>query len=221
MVEDAPVSDARSEVLRRIRDALRDVPGGERPEDVPVPRDYRHAGSSSRADVIELLADRLREYGASVWRAGTDSLQSELTRACTELRLQRVAVPAGLPTDWRPAAVEVVEDHDLDARALDKIDAALTGCAAAIAETGTLVLDGRQTSGRRALTLVPDNHICVVAAEQVVESVPEALARVAGSVRDERRPVTLVSGPSASSDIELARVEGVHGPRNLLVLIVE
>jgi L-lactate dehydrogenase complex protein LldG len=113
-----------------------------------------------------------------------------------------------------------VEDHGLRARELDGIDSALTGCAVAIAQTGTLVLDGQDASGRRLLTLVPDNHICVVGAEQVVESVPEAFARVSSAVRERGVPITLVSGPSASSDIELTRVEGVHGPRNLFVLVV-
>ncbi len=129
-------------------------------------------------------------------------------------------MPPGLPAEWRPGAVEVVEDGGLTARELDAIDGALTGCAVAIAETGTLVLDGQGVSGRRLLTLVPDNHVCVVRAEQIVETVPEGFERVAPAVREHGLPVTLVSGPSASSDIELTRVEGVHGPRNLLVLIV-
>jgi len=107
----------------------------------------------------------------------------------------------------------------LPAAELDRIDAALTGCAAAVAQTGTLVLDGRGASGRRAITLVPDHHICIVREEQIVGLVPEAIERVAGAVREHRAPITLVSGPSATSDIELTRVEGVHGPRNLIVLI--
>jgi L-lactate dehydrogenase complex protein LldG len=128
-------------------------------------------------------------------------------------------VPAGVPAPWRPRDVELVEDAELSAAQLDAVDGAVTGCAAAIAETGTLVLDGSPICGRRVLTLVPDHHICVVLAGQIVELVPEAIAAVAPAVRDGRRPITLVSGPSASSDIELSRLEGVHGPRHLLVLI--
>jgi L-lactate dehydrogenase complex protein LldG len=127
----------------------------------------------------------------------------------------RIGVPPGLPESWRPASA--VEDHGLNAHELDSLDGVLTGCTVAIAETGTLVLAGGVIEGRRALTLVPDLHICVVRTEQVVETVPEAFASLRGL---ERRPLTFVSGPSATSDIELQRVEGVHGPRTLVVVIV-
>jgi L-lactate dehydrogenase complex protein LldG len=136
------------------------------------------------------------------------------------MRLDRVVVPPGLPDEWRPSGTQVVEDHGLGARELDEIDGAVTGCAAAIVDTGTLVLDGQGPSGRRLITLVPDHHICVVTVDQLLELVPEAIACLAPSVRDQGVPVTLISGPSATSDIELHRVEGVHGPRHLMVLIV-
>jgi L-lactate dehydrogenase complex protein LldG len=199
---------------------LRDVPAGERPDDVPVPRGYRRAGRRSPDELLELLEHRLRDYHATVRRAPATDIAGAVGGACVELGLRRLTIPPGLPAHWRPPGVELIEDRGLDARALDGIDGALTGCAAAIAQTGTLVLDGQGASGRRILTLVPDNHICVVAAEQIVESVPEAFARVAGAVREQGLPITLVSGPSASSDIELTRVEGVHGPRNLFVLMI-
>jgi L-lactate dehydrogenase complex protein LldG len=125
-------------------------------------------------------------------------------------------VPPGLPGEWRPPGLDVVEDHGLTARELDGLDGVLTGCTLAIAETGTLVLAAGPAEGRRALTLVPDLHICVVRASQVVDGVPAAFAEL-GSLA--RRPLTLVSGPSATSDIELNRVEGVHGPRTLVVLV--
>jgi len=146
-------------------------------------------------------------------------LADAVTAACAEMGLGRVVVPPGLPAGWRPRDVALTEDVDLTATELDAIDGAVTGCAVAIAETGTIVLDGSPICGRRLLTLVPDHHICVVLAGQIVELVPEAIAAVAPAVRDGRRPITLVSGPSASSDIELSRVEGVHGPRHLRVLI--
>jgi L-lactate dehydrogenase complex protein LldG len=124
----------------------------------------------------------------------------------------RVLVPAGLPDGWLPAATT---DTGFDALALDGFDAVVTSCAAAAAQTGTIVLDGSPNQGRRAITLVPDVHVCVVRGEQVVATVPELLARL-----DPTRPLTFVSGPSATSDIELQRVEGVHGPRTLAVVLV-
>jgi L-lactate dehydrogenase complex protein LldG len=215
------VTDARAEILRRVRSALVDVPSGERPGDVPVARDYARTGQLGREEVLARFAERLEDYGAAVQRVAGSSVAGAVDDACERLALRRVAVPPGLPAEWRPTGVEIVEDHaSLTPRELDAVAGALTGCAVAIAETGTLVLDGEEASGRRVLTLVPDNYVCVVEADQVVETVPEALSRVAPAVRDRRMPITLVSGPSASSDIELTRVEGVHGPRNLVVLIV-
>jgi L-lactate dehydrogenase complex protein LldG len=140
------------------------------------------------------------------WQRDGDSWRALVRYSVTE--------PAALP--WRPDGVELVEDHGLPARELDGLDGALTGCALAIAETGTIVLDGGERSGRRALTLVPDLHLCVVERSQVVATVPDAIRALRGA----RGPFTFVSGPSATSDIELDRVEGVHGPRRLEVLLV-
>ncbi len=214
------MSSAREEILARVRAALGDVPTAERADDVTVARDYRHRGERSAEERMQCLTDRLLDYHATVRRVQPGGVAAAVAQACGELGLHSVAIPPGLPRAWRPEGVEVVEDRGLSAHELDAIDGAVTGCAGAIAETGTLVLDGLQLSGRRVLTLVPDNHICIVRADQVLDQVPEAVAALAPSVRDQRVPVTLVSGPSASSDIELQRVEGVHGPRHLLVLLV-
>jgi L-lactate dehydrogenase complex protein LldG len=137
-----------------------------------------------------------------------------LTAVCAERGVSTLVIPPDVP--WRPSGVQLVEDHGLSARELDRVDGALTGCTTAIAETGTIVLSGGEHDGRRALTLVPDLHICVVRESQICELLPEALARI-----DPRRPITFISGPSATSDIELSRVEGVHGPRTLIVLVAK
>ena len=217
----AIVSDARGEILDRIRAALSDVPSEEQASDVSVAREYLRGTDEPAAIRIERLAGRLRDYHAEVHTVAAAEISQAVNRCCAVLDLRRVVVPASLPEAWRPADVDVVEDESLAASELDELDAAVTGCAAAIAETGTLVLDGTGTSGRRVITLVPDHHICIVAEDQVVGSVPEAIAGVAQTVTEHGSPITLISGPSASSDIELTRVEGVHGPRHLIVLIVK
>jgi L-lactate dehydrogenase complex protein LldG len=142
--------------------------------------------------------------------------ESRLREAIGELAPGRIGIPGGLPLEWRPDGA--VEDHGLTPRELDALDGVVTGCTLAIAETGTLVLSGGASEGRRALTLVPDLHLCVVRSSQIVETVPQAIDALRDSAL---RPLTFVSGPSATSDIELERVEGVHGPRNLIVVILE
>jgi L-lactate dehydrogenase complex protein LldG len=162
---------------------------------------------------VALLGERLLDYGARVEQttaAAVKDLLDELARG------GRIGVPLGLPETWRPA--NSIDDDGLSTHELDALDGVVTGCTVAIAETGTLVLAGGEMEGRRALTLVPDVHICVVRTDQIVETVPEAFAALRGR---EHRPLTFVSGPSATSDIELERVEGVHGPRTLIVVIVK
>jgi L-lactate dehydrogenase complex protein LldG len=196
------VNAAREEILARVRRAI----AGAAPSEVA--RVYRRRGTRTADERIALLEERLADYRAEVRRV----TEREIAGAATG----RIGVPRRLPEAWRPAGAVV--DDGLSARELDELDGVLTGCTVAIAETGTLVLTGGETEGRRALTLVPDLHVCVVRADQVVETVPEAFDRLRGV---ERRPLTFVSGPSATSDIELKRVEGVHGPRRLVVLIVD
>ena len=198
------MSAARDEILARVRDAL----AGDAPP-APVVRSYRRNGKrTSAAERVDLLSERLVDYRAAVHRVGAEEIGAAVPPG-------RFGVPPGLPEAWRPPGA--VEDHGLSTRELDALDGVLTGCTMAIAETGTLVLAGGPAEGRRALSLVPDLHVCVVRPEQIVETVPEAFDALGGL---ERRPLTFVSGPSATSDIELERVEGVHGPRTLVVLIV-
>jgi L-lactate dehydrogenase complex protein LldG len=202
------VSEARAEVLARIRSAL----GGE-PTVPDVPRAYHPAGAA--AVDVDLFCERVADYRAEVHRVARDGLAAALGEACERLGLRRVGTTLDVELD-----VELVRDEpSLSIADLDGLDGVLTGCALGIAETGTLVLDGAGSSGRRALTLVPDVHLCVIAEDQVVASVPDAVAALAGAAA-EGRPITLVSGPSATSDIELDRVEGVHGPRTLEVFVV-
>lgn len=193
---------AREEVLQRVRAAL--GPDRSPPQ---VPRAYRRTTQLGRADLLDLLVERLQDYRAVVLR--TSDVAAELAG------FGRLVVPDGFPEQWVGAA-DVVRDTGLTARALDALDGVVTTCAVAIAETGTIVLDAGPGQGRRALTLVPDHHVVVVRADHVVGSVPEALRLL-----DATRPQTWISGPSATSDIELQRVEGVHGPRRLTVILVE
>ena len=208
------MSSAREVVLGRVRDALGDARGAE----VEVPRDYRRRDEAAHDAIVDRFAERVSEYRATVFRAGAGEVAATLAAACAERGARRLAVPRDLPAEWRPEGVELVADEELPPRELDRIDGALTGCKLAIAETGTIVLDGDAGQGRRVLSLVPDYHLCVVRSEDVVGQVPEAVAALEDSIRA-GRPVTFVSGPSATSDIELIRVEGVHGPRTLHVVI--
>jgi L-lactate dehydrogenase complex protein LldG len=142
-----------------------------------------------------------------------------ISELCRQRGAGRLVVPEGLPDAWRPPGIELIADEGLTPNELDSLDGAMSGCAVAIAETGTIVLDGGPAQGRRAITLIPDYYLCVVTADQIVDLVPEAVDRLAPAAAN-GLPLTLVSGPSATSDIELNRVEGVHGPRTLDVVII-
>jgi L-lactate dehydrogenase complex protein LldG len=208
------VSDARSEILARIR-AIRREPAPE------APRGYRTTGMRSPTEVLDLFCRRVAEYRADVVRVGAASLGEEIERVLAAHGARRVGIPSGLRAAWRPSGCSLVDEATLDRAGLDTLDGALTGSTAAIAETGTIVLASGPEEGRRALTLVPDLHVCVVERGDIVELVPEAIRRAGELARAERRPLTLISGPSATSDIELSRVEGVHGPRRLVVIVAE
>ena len=203
---------ARDEVLGRIRTAL----GADRTS-VPIARDYRTTDDRSPAELLDVLTDRLEDYRGTVVRCGPSEVASTVAAALDGAlgagwSPSAVVVAPGVPAEWRPAGV--AEDDDRPAVDLAEFAATVTGISVAIAETGTLVLDGSPSSGRRALSLLPDCLVCVVTADQVVGGVPEGLARL-----DPTAPLTMISGPSATSDIELSRVEGVHGPRTLVVLL--
>jgi L-lactate dehydrogenase complex protein LldG len=206
------MTEARDEILARIAEALADAP----PE-ISVPREYARSLDPA-VDVVELFAERVADYRATVHRTEVPGLPAVIATVLVGWGVSRLVVPAGLPTEWLAGAngVEIVRDEPpLSVEDLDATDAVITDCAIAIAETGTIVLDASPGQGRRALSLLPDRHLCVVDAARITGTVPEALARL-----DPRRPQTWVSGPSATSDIELERVEGVHGPRILDVVIV-
>jgi L-lactate dehydrogenase complex protein LldG len=206
---------ARDDVLARVRAAV----SGPVPA---IPRDYRGIGDEAPGSeqLIEQFVDRLVDYKATVHRTDAAGLVATLSSVLTSDG--SVVVPPGLPADWRSACADAVpvllvdgEPDRVTAAQLDATDAVVTGCRVAIATTGTIVLDAAPDQGRRVLTLVPDHHVVVVFAEQVVSGVPESLHRL-----DPTRPLTFISGPSATSDIEFKRVEGVHGPRVLDVIVV-
>ena len=214
------MSAAKSEILERVREALKDVPEGETPEAVPVPRDYLKADPGPPLERIERFIERVAEYRASVRRVVPAELPAAIASALAARSIRRLVVPVDLPDDWIPPGVEPLRDRGLTNEQLDTSDGVLTGCALGIAQTGTIALDGGPGQGRRVLTLLPDYHLCVIRDDQVVGLVPEAVARLHDAAYRLRRPITWISGPSATSDIELNRVEGVHGPRTLEVLVV-
>ncbi|WP_432050536.1 LutC/YkgG family protein [Verrucosispora sp. NA02020] len=195
---------SRDVVLGRLRAAI-----GESGAGIPVPRDYRREGAVD----LDLLVDRLTDYRARVHRVPETTVAETIADLLPASAT--VVVPPGLPSAWLPATVTVLPDDGLDNARIAAADGVVTAAAVAVAETGTVVLDGSPDQGRRVLSLLPDLHICVVRAAQVVAGVPQALARLTP-----HRPLTWISGPSATSDIELHRVEGVHGPRTLHVILL-
>ncbi len=217
------MATARETILWRIRHATGDVPGEERPEDVRVEREYRTEGDATREEIVARFAERTAEYDAKVHRVAHDELPGAIEELLRQRGVERLVIPPHLPEGWIPDGTETLRDaaHSrLTEKELDGSGGVLTGCALGIAQTGTIVLDAGRAQGRRALTLLPDYHLCVVREDQIVGLVPEAFARLEETVEAEGRAITFISGPSATSDIELNRVEGVHGPRTLEVLIV-
>lgn len=208
------MNSAREEILARVRAAVGDRASG------PVLRRYRTAGTRSHEERISLFCERVGDYRAEVTCVSARGIAPAVLDSCRARQARRLIIPSGLPPEWRPDAVQLIEDTGLTPAELDGVDGVITGCTVAIAETGTIVLAGGGEEGRRAISLVPDLHLCVVREAQIVELVPEAIALLGDLVTRQPRPMTLISGPSATSDIELSRVEGVHGPRTLIVLVV-
>lgn len=211
---------AREEILSRIRKATQDVRDKDPVKDVPVTWAYNQP--TPLEDVLETFVENILDYKAKIVRTPASGTPGAIVAALRELGAKSVVVPDGVPSHWvqavSDAGLEVVRDEGLSHQQLNSIDAVLTGSAVSMAETGTICLDHAEDQGRRALTLVPDRHVCVVRAGSVVSDVPEAVHRLRASI-DAGRPCTWISGGSATSDIELSRVEGVHGPRQLFVVL--
>lgn len=204
---------AKEVILERIRASIANAP--QYPEILYTVRELDEREHSA---ILEDFIERVIDYKAAVTRTDDAHLPQAIADTCKQLDINRLVVPADLPVGWIPEGVTVLRDEPpLSLKELDTASGVLTGCALAIAQTGTIILDGGAHQGRRAVSLVPDRHLCVVYAKQVVGLVPEAITKLADRAT---RPITLISGPSATSDIELSRVEGVHGPRMLHVFLV-
>ncbi|MBV8487943.1 MAG: lactate utilization protein C [Planctomycetaceae bacterium] len=214
------MSQAREAVLAKIQGALRDLKPYEKMDFSNIPRDYRTDDGQSHAERVHQFVENVREYKASVRMVASSELPRAIAQACAARGVKRLVVPADLPDGWAPADVALIREPGLSIDDLDHSGGVLTAAALGIAQTGTIVLDSGPGQGRRAISLVPDYHLCVIRDDQVVGLVPEAIARLQAAAARPDRPITFISGPSATSDIELSRVEGVHGPRTLEVLVV-
>lgn len=217
------MSDSKKEMLATIRKALAEVPHTESPEGIEVKRNYLQKSELSHMEIVDLFAERVGEYKATVQKVNQSDLKKVIEDSCKRENVKQLVVPNDFQEEYLPKNIELLFDdsnHPLSHQELDDSDGVITTCAFAVAQTGTIILDAGDGQGRRALTLVPDYHLCIVREDQIVELIPEGFSAVESSVKKEGRPITFISGPSATSDIELSRVEGVHGPRRLEVLIV-
>jgi L-lactate dehydrogenase complex protein LldG len=212
----ATVNDAaessRERVLERIRKANLKAAASASP---PIPRDYDRSSSQTADKTLALFEERLRDYDARVFPVGREEIAARAMEVLSAGHRRRIAVPAGLPAAWKAAGIEWIPDYELSVDVLNTVDGVMTAATVAVAVSGSIVLQHGPAEGRRVLTLLPDYHLCIVEAAQVVETLPEAFARL-----DPTRPVTFFSGPSATADIEMTRIKGVHGPRFLDVLLI-
>jgi L-lactate dehydrogenase complex protein LldG len=210
----------RAAILGSIHNALvsQKSPESIAAEYAAIPRTYMRSSNAGTHTVIELFADRLLEYDAGVYRASGASISKVIAEILTARGKKSLAVPSGLPAEWLPEGFVFEEANSFDAYRLDRSEGVLTGCTVAIAETGSIVLQNADAQGPRILSLVPDYHLCVVHADQIVATVPEAFDCIANKAN---LPTTFISGPSATADIEMTRIKGVHGPRFFDVVIVD
>ena len=210
---------ARSAILERVRKALGGGTSREAAEAHwrELPRTFKQAASHTSGEVIHLLVDRLVDYDAQVSEAASDGIPAAMSVMLTNRGVKRLVVPQGLPLELLPEGFDFVVDTGLSSAELDTFDGVITLASVAIAETGTVVLQNAAGQGRRAPTLIPDYHLCLVYEADVVETVPEAIARLQPTAA---LATTFISGPSATADIEMTRIKGVHGPRFLDVVLV-
>jgi len=219
------MSDSRDQVLERIRGSLGRVAKGENGQGLTdrqrelesIPRRYIREGELDINRRIELFEEHIRDYDATVCRVSHDAISAAVAERLRARSKNLLAVPAGLPRDWMPDGFTFVPADALSSMKLDGFDGVMTACTVAIALTGSIVLQNAPGQGPRRLSLVPDYHLCIVFAEQIVETVPQAFDRLAATAT---LPTTFISGPSATADIEMTRIRGVHGPRTLDVLVV-
>lgn len=209
------MNTARDEILRKIRDAVAASPPS--PDYASLPRHYQQSGAFDRNDLIALFEDRLRDYNAGVYRSSKQELKQTIGNVMAYRGKRSLIVASGFPPDDLPDSFDFQKDDAMTYGEIDRSEGVLTSCALAIAVTGTIVLRHTGAGGRRALTLLPDYHLCIVDANQIVETVVEGIRAMASFPRV---PLTTISGPSATSDIEMIRIAGVHGPRILDVILL-
>jgi L-lactate dehydrogenase complex protein LldG len=210
-------SESRSAILARIRSANKGSQDAERQREwASLPRDYRIQGSLNPADRLKLFDERIRHYNGTPFYSSGD-IRTDVAKILTDRGKQTLIVPPDLPGAWLPEGFHFIRDENLSKDQLNHADGVVTACTLGIALTGTVVLESSATQGRRAITLIPDYHLCVLRKDDVVELVPEAIRRLE-SIKN--RPLTFFSGPSATVDIEMTRVRGVHGPRTLDILLI-
>jgi L-lactate dehydrogenase complex protein LldG len=202
---------SRDRILQRIRRANTQPPAQQ-----PIPRNYDYVSGRTPAETLAQFDERLRDYDARVFTADSAAISSVIAEILIAANRRRIAIPTGLPAEWRSETIEWIGDNNLSVDALNSVDGVMTAATVCVAASGSIALQHGPAEGRRALTLLPDYHLCVVEASQIVETLPEAFSRL-----DSARPVTFISGPSATADIEMTRIKGVHGPRFLDVLLIE
>lgn len=212
-----PPLSAREEILARIRAALPGEATSIQFSHEAISRNYTRTGQLDRQACIDLFIDRLVDYDTEVIELPDDTrIASSVKDALRSAGEETLIVPEAFPPQWLPTGVSITVDNQCSSEQIERMQAVLTTCEAAVAATGTIFLIHIGPQGRRVITLLPDHHICLVRRNQVYELVPEALAAIAPS---SMLPITSISGPSATADIEMTRIKGVHGPRRLTVIL--